>query len=146
VIDARDSALLKDVLRRESRSFLQYFADSFPWTTSNENDALGKLQKLTEEEREATASLGRFLYRQRQTLPYLGAYPSHFTTLNYVALDYLLPKLAEEERAEIAGLERDLNELIDPEAREEIDKLLSIKRRHLQTIESLAAHATTPSG
>jgi hypothetical protein len=146
VIDARDSAVLKDVLRRESRSFLQYVADSFPWTTSNEDDALGKLQKLIEEEREATAGLGRFLYRQRQTLPYLGAYPTHFTTLNYVALDYLLPKLAEEEREEIAGLERDLNELIDPEARAEIDKLLSIKRRHLQTIETLAAHATTPSG
>lgn len=146
MIDARDSALLKDVLRRESRSFLQYFADSFPWTTSNEDDALGKLQKLIEEEREATAGLGRFLYRQRQTLPYLGAYPSHFTTLNYVALDYLLPKLAEEEREEIAALERDQSELIDPEARAEIDKLLSIKRRHLQTMETLAAHATTPSG
>lgn len=146
MIDARDSALLKDVLRRESRSFLQYVADAFPWTTSNENDALGTLQKLIEEEREAIAGLGRFLYRQRQTLPYLGAYPSHFTTLNYVALDYLLPKLAEEERAEIAGLERDLNELIDPEASAEIDKLLSIKRRHLEAIETLAAHAKTPAG
>ena len=146
MIDERDSALLKDVLRRESRSFLHYVADSFPWTTSNENDALGTLQKMIEEEREATAELGRFLYRQRQTLPYLGAYPSHFTTLNYVALDFLLPKLAEEERAEIAGLERDLKELIDPEARAEIDNLLRIKRQHLQTIDTFAAHAKTHSG
>jgi hypothetical protein len=146
VIDERDSALLKDVLRRESRSFLHYVADSFPWATSNENDALGMLQKMIEEEREATAGLGRFLYRQRQTLPYLGAYPSHFTTLNYVALDYLLPKLVEEERVEIAGLERDLKELVDSEARTEIDNLLSIKRQHLQAIETFAGHAKTPSG
>ena len=146
MIDAHDSALLKDILRRESRSFLQYVADAFPWATPNERDTLGTVQKLIEEEREANAGLARFLHKERQTLPYLGAYPSHFTTLNFVALDFLLPRLAEEERVEIAALESQLGHLVDPQSCAEVDKLLTIKRRHLELIEKLAAHATTPAG
>ena len=51
MIDARALALLQDVLRRESRSLLQYVREAFPWTTPEERELLAKLRQLTDEER-----------------------------------------------------------------------------------------------
>jgi hypothetical protein len=61
-----------------------------------------------------------------------------FTTLNFVSLDYLLPRLAEDGRRAVAALERDRAALTDADARAELDRLLDQKRRHLKTLEALA--------
>ena len=144
MVDARTQAQVQQLLRRESRSFLQYISDSFPWTTPEETDALAQLQKVTDEERSANAALGRFLVRQRITPPHLGPYPVAFTTLNFVSLDHLLPLLAAYERRAIADLENDLVSFADPEGREQVRKLLDMKRQHLKTLEALAvAHPET---
>ena len=84
MIDARDADLLKEIVRRESRSLLQYVGDSFPWTTRQERETLPMLRSMIEEEREAAAALARFLASQRQTPPYLGAFPQSFTTINFI--------------------------------------------------------------
>src|SRR5262249_10626198 len=97
MLDATTRRRLQELLRRESRSFLQYISDSFPWTTFEEKDALARLQTVVEEERSANAALAKFLIRHRIPLPYLGPYPVAFTTLNFVSLDHLLPMLAESE-------------------------------------------------
>jgi hypothetical protein len=139
VIDPHTQTLLQDILRRESRSVLMYVAEAYPWTTSMQTKALTDLQQLIAAEREAVACLGRFLVRQRIPLPYLPSYPAHFTTINFVALDFLLPRLIEHERRSIAALERDLASLKDPAARTEVEKLLALKRRHLPQLEELAS-------
>jgi hypothetical protein len=100
---------------------------------------LTDLQQIIAAEREAVASLGRFLVRQRISLPYLRPYPAHFTTINFLALDFLLPRLIEYERRSIADLERDQATLKDPTAQVEVDKLLALKRQHLPRLEELAS-------
>jgi hypothetical protein len=144
MLDARTQSRLQELLRRESRSFLQYVRDSFPWTTSEEKAALAQLQTLIEEERSATTALAKFLARQRIPLPYLGSYPVAFTTLNFISLDHLLPMLADTERRAIADLESDLASFPDAECRHEVQKILDLKRQHLKTLEALAiAHPET---
>jgi hypothetical protein len=139
VIDAHTQTLLQDILRRESRSVLMYVAEAYPWTTWTQTKTLAALQQLIADERDAVAQLGRFLVRQRIPLPFLHSFPAHFTTINFLALDFILPRLIEQERRSVADLERDLGALKDPAARGEVEKLLTLKRRHLPQLEELAS-------
>ena len=139
MIDAQTQKLLQDILCRESRSVLIYVAEAYPWTSRTEQKSLVDLQQLIGAEREAVACLGRFLVRHHIPLPYLPSFPAHFTTINFLALDFLLPRLVEQERRSIADLERDRAALKDPAAQAEVDKLLALKRQHLARLEELAA-------
>jgi hypothetical protein len=138
VIGPQDAAVLEGIIRREGRSLLQYVSEAFPWVSAGTDGALTELRRLTAEERDAVGALTRFLARRRHTVPYLGAYPMAFTTMNYVSLGHLLPRLLEHQRRALAALEADRQALTDAEARAEVDKVLEMKRKHLQTLEALA--------
>jgi hypothetical protein len=137
--------LLPEIVRRESRSLLSYVGDAFPWTTSQGGPALQRLQQLVAAEREAVAALGRFLTRRRLPLAYTGSYPSSFTTINFLALEHILPRLAAWEKRSVAELERDVAALRgDADARALAERLLALKRENLTTLEAMAA-AHAPS-
>jgi hypothetical protein len=138
VIDSQGQTVLQDTLQRESRSVLMYMAEATPWADSTEDKARATLQQAIAEERQAIVALGRFLLRQHVPLPYIGSYPESFTTINFIALDYLWPRLIEHERSTIARLERDLAALRDPLARAEVEKLLAVKRRVLSALETVS--------
>ncbi|HEY7426122.1 MAG TPA: hypothetical protein VH682_17965 [Gemmataceae bacterium] len=137
MIDPHSQTLLQDILRRESRSVLLYVDEAFPWTTLTEEKSLTTLRQLIAEERQAVTALGQFLVRQRVPLPFLSSFPVRFTTINFLAFDYVLPRLLDDERQSIAALERDLPALKDPAAHTEVEKLLALKRRHLPQLEAL---------
>jgi hypothetical protein len=139
VIDPETQAILQDIVRRESRSVLSYIGEAFPWVGAGGAPALSKLRQLSQEENEAVAALGRFLARRRAAVSFLGPYPSNFTTLNFVALEHLVPRLVEYERGSIAELERSLARISDPEAQAQVAILLEVKRRNLSQLETLHA-------
>jgi len=145
VIDARTRAVLEDIVRRESRSLLQYVSDAFPWTMPEARDGLVQLQKLVAEERRAADDVSRFLVRHHLMPPYLGSYPSDFTTINFVSLTHLLPLLADTERRAIADLERDQSNLGDPEARGLVQKMVDMKQQHLKALDALAGADREPA-
>jgi rubrerythrin len=130
--------LLQDIVRRESRSLLQYVSDSFPWTTLEERQPLETLQALVAEEREGTAALARYLARKRLATPYLGSYPMAFTSINFISFEHLLPMLADDTRKSLERLEKDLGKITDPEARCLVQNVVAMKKRHLQALEALA--------
>jgi hypothetical protein len=138
VIDPHSQAVLQDVVRRESRSLLSYIGDAFPWTTAAGGPALASLRQAVRDEGAAVTALGRFLVRHHAGLPYLGSYPASFTSWNFVALDFLLPRLVEEERRTIAELEAALPPLAEA-VRGPVQALLAVKRRNLETLQALAA-------
>jgi hypothetical protein len=146
VIDPQTEALLQAIVRRESRSLLLYVGAAFPWTTARGGPALDRLRQLIHEEADAVAALGRYLVRRRVTPPAPGAFPTAFTSYNFVALDYLLPRLAEAQRSAVAALEQDAAALRDPPARAEVKALLEVKRRTLAGLEALAAPAAATVG
>ena len=86
-MDDRTAAVLEDIVRRESRSLMQYVGESFPWTPAGEQPKLAQLQAMIDEERRATAELARFFTRRRHAAPYLGQYPSEFTNVNFINTD-----------------------------------------------------------
>jgi hypothetical protein len=139
VIDAPTQALLQAIVRRESRSLLQYVRDAFPWTSTREHEALGQIQKLIDEELQAAADLNRFLIRHHANTAYLGPYPMSFAAINYVSLDHLLPLVVDNEQQAVARLQSDLTRLADPDARTQVQKILDMKQRHLKVLEGLAS-------
>jgi hypothetical protein len=141
VKDPQTRAILQDIVRRESRSLLLYTADAFPWTTSDGEPRLAALRQAIREVADAVTALGRFLLKSRVTPPPAGAYPASFTSLNFVALSYLVPRLIEAERRSTAALEADLRQIKDAAGREHAAALLAHKQHALKALGSLLAPA-----
>ena len=139
MIEAPLLSILQEIVRRESRSLLQYIHDSYPWTPSAERTALTQIRDLAKQQQESAADLARWLERKRHFMPYLGSYPSAFTTINYVSLDYVIPKVIADERIGLAHLNADLAVLCDTEAHALVEAIASKKRAHLKILEELAA-------
>jgi hypothetical protein len=133
-----DHLLLPELLRRECRSYLQYIRESYPWAKGKEEDLRGKVLALAEAENQALSGLARSMQKQRIMLPYMGAFPTAFTTSNFLAISYLLPKLTAQQRQAIGVLERDLPMIADARLREQFQTYLDLKRRHLVELEGLA--------
>ena len=144
-MDDRSCSLLEDIARRENRSLLQYVRDAYPWITPDEREVLAQVRVMIEEEQQGVGDLVRFLYSHHRPPPYLGSYPTSFTSLSFVSLDHLLPLLASHERQELARLQREVELLTDPEAKALIEKIIANKRRHLEALQSLAAAHSQPA-
>jgi hypothetical protein len=136
-MDPQTQTLLQEVLRRESRSLLQYLAESYPWTTEDKHAVVDRLQHLCAEERDAAGRIARYLTRHHVPLPYLGSYPMDFTTINFIGVDYALSRLLKATHLEIAMLEMELNQVSDSEARELLEDLLAMKQNHLEELQKL---------
>ena len=132
-----DAITLPALLRRESRSLLQYVRESFPWSQVKDRDTSARVLSAGVTEGGILMQLGRLLQKRRIVMPALGAYPSSFTSVNYVALSYLIPRLVAAQRLLLADLERDLHNVQDDEIRALLDAFRELKRRHLAELESL---------
>jgi hypothetical protein len=139
MIDARTQALLQDLVRRASRSMLHYVGEAYPWTPDTSTDLLTKVRTVIDEEEAAVEGLATFLRKKRIPIGYLGSYPQHFTYLNYVSLDYLMPRLLDWQSKWTAVLDRDAALIADPEAKGEVAKLVTVARRHLDELQNLTA-------
>jgi rubrerythrin len=144
-MDDRSYSLLEDIARRENRSLLQYVRDSYPWMTPDEREVLPQIRIMIVEERQGVAELVRFLYSHRRPPPYLGTFPTSFTSLSFVSLDHLLPILARNERKELERLQVEVDLLTDLEAKALVQKIIANKRRHLEMLQSLAAAHSRPA-
>jgi hypothetical protein len=147
-MDSPTIALLQEIIRRESLSLLSYVGDAFPWTARGGDVALGQLRNIVADHKRAVSTLGQFLVKQRAAPPYVGSYPSGFTTVNFLALSHVLPRLIDTERKSLAQLEAEVHLLTDESARSAVGQLVNAKRDHLVRLEALASPApvtaTTP--
>ena len=61
-----------------------------------------------------------------------------FTTMHYVAVDFVLPKLVAEQEGLIAAAAGDAAQ-VDADARPLIEAFVELKKRHLDALQRLAA-------
>lgn len=137
VMDPRTQAVLREAFRRESLSLFRYVGEAYPWTTADGGAALERLRAIEDEDRGAAAQLARFLFRRHISPTVSNTFPMSYTTANFLALEHLLPRLIAEQRQIVADLERDAATIADPDAKAEIQKLLTVKRMHLSELEGL---------
>src|SRR5262249_30230458 len=96
-----------------------------------------KLLSACELENSLLFQLGGLMQKKHIPLPALGAFPTHFTSMNYVSLSFLIPRLIATERQTLTDLERDLPQVKDQQIHQVLGELLDSKRRHLAGFESL---------
>ena len=144
-MDAGSLTLFSRLISMGSSSLLQYVSESFPWSADPAHAAFDAVLVIAREERDEVVRFTRLLQKRHLRLPPMGAYPSHFTTINFVSLVYLLPKLIAEHEKEIAEIDNMLPQTGDDDLRELALAYRNMKHRHLQTLQVLAA-SKTPAG
>jgi rubrerythrin len=138
-MDAGSLKLIHRLISMGSSSLLQYVSEAAPWSADGSHAALDRVVTMAHTERDEVTRLVRLLQKKHLPLAVTGSYPSHFTTMNFVTLDYLLPKLISEHEKERAEFESQLHTLDDEEIRKLVQTHLDMKRGHLQTLKELAA-------
>jgi hypothetical protein len=131
-MDQRTVDIVRQQLRRTSRSLLQYLLWSFPWT-GGEDSAILELEQMAHEEGAACRTLNQLLRKAQEPPPYLGPYADAFMSLNFLSLDGLLPLVVKDQRQAIADLEPAVAAVPEGVARRTLQDLLALKRRHLET-------------
>jgi hypothetical protein len=135
VINPADAERLRAVARRGGRSFLRYLAGAAPLAFSpDDRAAVAAIQECAAAEDAARNALAERLDEWRVTPPLPGSYPSAFADYNFLAVRAVLPKLADELRGDVSGLEDDLKALHDPAARDAVAALLRLKQSHLDRL------------
>src|SRR5262249_15898382 len=100
---------------------------------------------MAADEQDELSGLVSYMTKNRITPPYLGAFPTAFTSMNFTSIDFLLPVLIQAEHNGIKALEADTARLTDLDARGEVAALLDKKKRHLDELSRLAAAANARS-
>jgi hypothetical protein len=137
-MDAAALPVLFRLLAMGTRSLLQYVSEASPWSTPDDVEARAEVLRIAREERDEVARLTRILQKKHVRVPTLGSYPSHFTTTNFVSVEYLVPKLVSEHEKEILEIQRYLQVVDDEEFRGLAQGYLDMKRRHLHTLRGLS--------
>jgi tRNA isopentenyl-2-thiomethyl-A-37 hydroxylase MiaE len=140
-MDAASLSLIERLISMGTSSLLQYVCESQPWTDENSQALRAKVIAMAQEERDAAARFTRFLQKKHIRIRASASFPSHFTTINFVSIEYLLPKLKAEHEREIAEVETRLRPFEDGEIRTLAQGYLDMKRRHFQTLRELASRA-----
>ncbi len=130
-------ALLLEVAGREARSLIKYAAGAAPWIPARAESAWRKVQQLVAEETESYRALTQLLERRRLTIPLPGAFPARYARLHYVALPFLVARLAEYERQAIGELEAAQAQMKEADGVAAVGTLVALRRRHLAVLEGL---------
>jgi hypothetical protein len=136
-MDAVSLASLERLVAIAGPSLLQYVSDSSPWTTDRTQAACVQILELAAQERHSVTHILRYLQKHHVRPRVLGSYPAHFTMMNYITIDCLLPRLIADEEKNLADIDRLLAATTDEEARSLIEAHRDLKRRQLQTLREL---------
>src|SRR5262245_40880176 len=106
-MDPSTQERLREIVRRESRSMLQYAREVPLWAGPNERPTLDRVHEIAQAERATTDALATWLQRQRVGIQHLGPYAANFLSLNDARLAALLPRIAEDHAGLLRQLESD---------------------------------------
>lgn len=135
--EAVSSAKLNDLLIEIGRSLLQYVGESWPWVEPGHEQTRQMLDQLATEQRESAAALAHLLDARNETIDF-GTYPTEFTSLHYVAVDFLLDKLVQNQDAIVRACEELAREAEDdPDAGEMLREIAAREQRHLDELRRL---------
>lgn len=119
------------------RSLLQYADESWPWTASNEAETQAVLHRLATLQRQAVEALVELLDLRDWTIDF-GTYPTDYTDLQYLSLDYFLSRIAAGEKSVVADLDEAVHACVDdPAAVEVLKEVLTTERKIVERLDSV---------
>ena len=141
--ESQNNSQLNLLLINLGRSLLQYVEECWPWsgdgTQGNPLDALVIAQK------ETIARLTDLLIQRRWNIDF-GSYPTEYCDLHFVALDYLILQLIENQEALVADIEQTQKAFPgDAPALELLSQILSSERDILTKLKGLSKSRSSDS-
>lgn len=89
---------LNDLLINLGKSLLQYVGEAWPWVEEGAEAEHATITALVARQQVYVGALSHILSERGHVIDF-GTYPTEYTDLHYVALDYLLSQLVENEAA-----------------------------------------------
>ncbi len=130
---------LNQVLIQLDKSLLSYVAEAWPWSSSGEADVQRAVNELVDRRRANVGRLADLLLDREWPIDF-GAYPTDYTDLHYVALDYLLALVVKDQKQLTAEIETARQPTSnDAEGRKLLDEILADERETLARLEKLVA-------
>lgn len=121
------------------RSLLQYADECWPWVGTSEADVQTAFRQLAALQRQEIAAISELLDQRRWTIDF-GGYPTDFTDLHFVSLDFLLSRIVASEQAIVADLEDAVHACDDdPAAVDVLQEVLTTERKILERLKSVMA-------
>ncbi len=88
---------LNELLINMGRCLLQYVGECWPWTDPNTLGEQQRIEELVQQQQHQVASLADLLNAAEWTIDF-GTYPTEYTDLHYVALDFLLNQVVQNQQ------------------------------------------------
>jgi len=119
-------------------SLLQYADECWPWVNTTDADAHVVIHRLAALQRQEVATLVELLM-QRERIIDFGTFPTDYTDLQFLSLDYLLARIIAGEQILVADLDEAVHACVDDAAAADVlRELLTTQRKILERLESLA--------
>ena len=118
------------------RSMLQYLGEASPWTSGAEETKLKTVEALVARQQDAVNKITDLLMA-RHWLTEFGTYPTDYTDLQYLSLDYLLTQTLENAEAD-AKLIAASRAVMDPEAAAVLDEVAKTQAEIVDALRELA--------
>ncbi len=120
------------------RSMPMYLSYASPWVRRGDSKAVTALEAIVEQQRKLAERVAE-LVLQRGPIN-LGEFPVEFYDTHDLSLDYLLSRLVDYQRRDVAALERCVDDLqSDRPSAAVAEEALGAARGHLEILEELAA-------
>jgi hypothetical protein len=136
--DASTYSALNELLINVGRSLLQYVGECWPWSDPDSREAQHKIDELVRIQKTQVVQLANVLNHAEWTIDF-GTYPTEYTDLHYVALDYLLDQLIQNQEGLIEEAKRTLPDCEgSPEAKRLVGEIDSVQHTIVQELRTLA--------
>jgi hypothetical protein len=127
------------------RSLPMYLTDACPWTSGGDEKATAALRHIVDDQRRLAQRIAEHILAHYGRVD-MGEYPIDFPDTHDLSLDYLLGKLVQCQKNDVAAIEACIPGLQpDRKAVALAEEALGSARGHLETLEELAAQFSKPS-
>jgi hypothetical protein len=124
------------------RSLPMYLTYAVPWTHRGDERATEALQRIVEDQQQLANRIAEHILEHYGPID-SGEYPLDFPDTNDLAFDFLIGKLVNCQKRDVAAVERCVSQLMgDHDARALAEEALGSARAHLETLEELAGEVS----
>lgn len=121
------------------RSLLQYADECWPWVGNSEAELQATFRQLAALQRQEVAAICELLDLRRWTIDF-GGYPTDYTDLHFVSLDFLLARIIAGEQANLADLEDAVHACEDDLAAVDVlGEVLTTERKIVERLQAVTA-------
>ena len=128
------NAKLNDMVINLGRSLLQYLNESWLWTT--DESAAQTIQEMAARQKEHTAALVNLLESMDHDVDH-GTYPTEYTDLHYLSLDFVIGQLINNQESIVSSLKSIHRSALSSEGGDLIDRIQSGEQAILESLQAL---------